>query len=73
MRLWKAFLVMVLVASVFFIAASYAFACEECVQADAGFHGCQGGHASGHTGCTPAANGSGCSVSGNCGGLKQIH
>ena len=64
--------VFLLIACVGLIGASYTLACEECVQADAGFHGCQGGHETGHSGCTPAADGSGCSVSGNC-GMKSIN
>lgn len=67
----KILLVLVLIACICLIPLSYSLACEECVQADEGFHGCQGGHETGHTGCTPAADGSSCSVSGNC-GMKSM-
>lgn len=70
MKLAKVFLAACLILIVSLILAGHSFACEECVQTDDGYHGCQGGHEVGHTGCTPAANGGSCSVTGNC-GLKS--
>ncbi len=66
----KVFLALCLILCLSLIFASYSFACEECVQTDDGYHGCQGGHDVGHKGCSPVADGAGCLVSGNC-GLKS--
>ncbi len=66
----KMLLVVCLILSVCLIVASYSLACEECVQTDDGYHGCQGGHDVGHQGCLPSENGYYCSVSGAC-GLKS--
>ncbi len=68
----RVFLAILLTAAICWIPLSHSLACEECMQTDDGIHGCQAGHKVGHEYCTPHADGSGCSVSGSCGGRSAF-